>query len=155
VSLVWSHQTVGVALVASEPPGLLGELGNHKDRLEDVTVWVALPLRRYGFVSQPKMAGQLDVENWFYGAPDREVHPQGRIFYIPNFKLAALALAAIAAGYAGTLNALYMPIVSPEIATMGYTVEGLLIILIGGMGTLSGAMGGVSPAGLLPAQMVR
>jgi branched-chain amino acid transport system permease protein len=71
------------------------------------------------------------------------------------FKLAALILAAIAAGYAGTMNALYMPIVSPEIATMGYTVEGLLIILIGGMGTLSGAMIGAAVYRLLDFYLLR
>ena len=76
VGLVQSRQTIGVALAASEPPGLLGELSNHKDRLENVTVWVALPLRPYDFVYQPEMAGHFFVENWFYGAPDRQVHAQ-------------------------------------------------------------------------------
>jgi branched-chain amino acid transport system permease protein len=71
------------------------------------------------------------------------------------FKLAALILAAITAGYAGALNALYMPIVSPEIATMGYTVQGLLIILIGGMGTLSGAMIGAAVYRLLDFYLLR
>lgn len=84
VSLVQSHQTIGVALAGSEPPGLLGELGRHKDRLEGVNVWVALLLRPYDCVLQPEMAGHFFVENWFYGAPDREVHPQGRMSYIPN-----------------------------------------------------------------------
>jgi acyl-CoA hydrolase/ABC-type branched-subunit amino acid transport system substrate-binding protein len=98
VSLVQSRQTVGVALAASEPPGLLGELGNHKDRLEGVTVWVALPLRRYDFVYEPEMAGHFFVENWFYGAPDREVHPQGRISYIPNNLHAAAKVKLAAAG---------------------------------------------------------
>jgi branched-chain amino acid transport system permease protein len=56
------------------------------------------------------------------------------------FKLAALIVASVTAALAGTMNALYKPIVSPEIATMGYTVDALLIILIGGIGTLSGAM---------------
>jgi branched-chain amino acid transport system permease protein len=60
------------------------------------------------------------------------------------FKLAALTVASITAALAGLLNALYKPIVSPEIATMGYTVDALLIILIGGMGTLSGAMIGAA-----------
>jgi acyl-CoA hydrolase/ABC-type branched-subunit amino acid transport system substrate-binding protein len=98
VSLVHSHQTIGVALAASEPPGLLGELGKHKDRLEGVTVWVALPLRRYDFVYEPGMAGHFFVENWFYGAPDREVHPQGRISYIPNNLHAAAKVKLAAAG---------------------------------------------------------
>ncbi len=84
VSLVQSHQTIGVAMAASEPPGLLSELGQHKDRLQAVTVWVCLPLRLYDFVLKPEMAGHFFVENWFYGAPDREVHPQGRTSYIPN-----------------------------------------------------------------------
>jgi branched-chain amino acid transport system permease protein len=60
------------------------------------------------------------------------------------FKLAALTVASITAALAGLLNALYKPIVSPEIASMGYTVDALLIILIGGMGTLSGAMVGAA-----------
>lgn len=84
VSLVQSYQTIGAAMAASEPPGLLGELGQHKDCLEGVTVWVSLPMRRYDFVLQPEMAGRFFVENGFYGAPDREAHPQGRVSYIPN-----------------------------------------------------------------------
>ncbi|MGD8397730.1 MAG: branched-chain amino acid ABC transporter permease [Anaerolineae bacterium] len=60
------------------------------------------------------------------------------------FKLAALTVASITAALAGLLNALYTPIVSPEIATMAYTVDALLMILIGGMGTLSGAMIGAA-----------
>lgn len=60
------------------------------------------------------------------------------------FKLAALTVASITAALAGLLSALYKPIVSPEIAHMGYTVDALLIILIGGMGTLSGAMIGAA-----------
>jgi branched-chain amino acid transport system permease protein len=60
------------------------------------------------------------------------------------FKVAALTVASITAALAGLLNALYKPIVSPEIATMAYTVDALLMILIGGMGTLSGAMIGAA-----------
>ncbi len=59
------------------------------------------------------------------------------------FKLMALIVAAITAGLAGVLHTLYKPIVSPEIAT-NYTLEGLLMVLIGGVGTLSGAMVGAA-----------
>ncbi|HET90729.1 MAG TPA: hypothetical protein ENN99_08340 [Chloroflexi bacterium] len=96
VSLVQSRHTVGTAMAAAEPTGLLTELANHRDRLEEVTVWVCLPLRLYDFVLQPEMAGHFFVENWFYGAPDREVHPQGRTSYIPN-NLHAAAAAKLAA----------------------------------------------------------
>jgi branched-chain amino acid transport system permease protein len=60
------------------------------------------------------------------------------------FKLAALTVASVTAALAGLLSALYKPIVSPEIASMAYTVDALLMILIGGMGTLSGAMVGAA-----------
>ena len=62
VSLVRSHQTIVAAMAASEPVGLLSELGNHKGRLENVTVWVCLPLRLYDFVLEPEMAGHFFVE---------------------------------------------------------------------------------------------
>lgn len=82
--MVQSHQAIGVAMAASEPPGLLTELGKHRDRLEDITLWVCLPLRQYDCILNQEMKGHFFVENWFYGAPDRIVHPQGRVSYIPN-----------------------------------------------------------------------
>lgn len=84
VGLIKSNQTIGVAIAASEPPGLLAELGRHKDRLQNVTTWVCLPMRGYEYATSPEMGGHFFVENWFYGAPDRKVHPQGRMSYIPN-----------------------------------------------------------------------
>ena len=71
------------------------------------------------------------------------------------FKLAALMVAAITANLAGMLNTLFKPIVSPEIAGLGFTVEGLLMILIGGIGTLSGAMIGAGVFRLLDFYLAR
>jgi branched-chain amino acid transport system permease protein len=65
------------------------------------------------------------------------------------FKLTALIVSAVTAGLAGLLHALYKPIVSPEIAGVFFTVDALLMILIGGMGTLSGAMVGAATFRLL------
>jgi acyl-CoA hydrolase/ABC-type branched-subunit amino acid transport system substrate-binding protein len=98
VSLVQSHHTIGTAMAAAEPVGLLSELGRHGSRLTGVTVWVCLPLRRYDFVLDPGMAGRFFVENWFYGAPDRQAHPQGRTSYIPNNLHAAARRKLDAAG---------------------------------------------------------
>lgn len=58
------------------------------------------------------------------------------------FKLAALVVSGITAALAGALHTLYQPIVSPTIGSLGYTVAALLMILIGGVGTLSGALVG-------------
>jgi branched-chain amino acid transport system permease protein len=58
------------------------------------------------------------------------------------FKLAALILSSLTAALAGMMHTIYQPIVSPNVAGLGYTVAALLIILIGGVGTLSGALVG-------------
>jgi branched-chain amino acid transport system permease protein len=56
------------------------------------------------------------------------------------FKLTALIVSSITAAFAGTLHVLYQPIVSPNTAGLAYTVTALLVILIGGVGTLNGAI---------------
>ena len=58
------------------------------------------------------------------------------------FKLSALLISSFTAALAGVLHTLYQPIVSPNIASMAFTVTALLITLIGGVGTLSGALVG-------------
>ena len=98
VGLTQPHHIIGTAMAASEPVGLLTELGRHRDRLHDVNVWVCLPLRQYDFVLKPEMAGHFFVENWFFGAPDRAVHPEGRTAYIPNNLHAAARVRLEAAG---------------------------------------------------------
>jgi branched-chain amino acid transport system permease protein len=65
------------------------------------------------------------------------------------FKMAALLLSSITAALAGALHAIYQPIVSPNVAGLGFTVSALLIILIGGVGTLNGALIGAAVFRLL------
>ncbi|NMD26355.1 MAG: 4-hydroxybutyrate--acetyl-CoA CoA transferase, partial [Chloroflexi bacterium] len=84
VSRIQSHQTVCVAMAGAEPPGLLEELGKQAARLEDVTTWTCLPMRQYDAFMKPEMEGRIFNENWFYGAPDRKAHPEGRVSYTPN-----------------------------------------------------------------------
>lgn len=65
------------------------------------------------------------------------------------FKLVALIISSVTAALAGMLNTLHQPIVSPNIAGLGWTVAALLMILIGGVGTLSGALVGAAVYRLL------
>ncbi len=60
------------------------------------------------------------------------------------FKLISLILASVTAAIAGMLHTLFQPIVSPHIAGMGFTIAALLMTLIGGVGTLSGALVGAA-----------
>ncbi len=66
-----------------------------------------------------------------------------------SFKLVALIISSFTAALAGSLHALYQPIVTPNIADMGFTVTALLITLIGGVGTLDGALIGAAVFRLL------
>jgi branched-chain amino acid transport system permease protein len=65
------------------------------------------------------------------------------------FKLMALVVASITAALAGVLHTMHQPIVSPNVAGLGFTVTALLIILIGGVGTISGALVGAAVYRLL------
>lgn len=60
------------------------------------------------------------------------------------FKLVALTISSITAALAGALHTLFQPIVSPNVASLGFTIAALLILLIGGIGTLSGALIGAA-----------
>jgi len=65
------------------------------------------------------------------------------------FKLAVLTVSSFIAALAGMMHAIYQPIVSPGIASISFTVQVLLMVLIGGIGTLSGAPIGAAIVRLL------
>ena len=65
------------------------------------------------------------------------------------FKLVALMVASMTAALAGLFHTIHQPIVSPNVAGLGWTVAALLMILMGGVGTLSGAMLGAAVFRLL------
>lgn len=56
------------------------------------------------------------------------------------FKMAALILSSLTAAVAGMAHTLYQPIVSPNTAGLLYTITALLVVLIGGVSTLNGAL---------------
>lgn len=58
------------------------------------------------------------------------------------FKLFALTVSSLTAAAAGMLWMMHQPIVTPQVASLGWTVAALLMILIGGLGTLTGAIVG-------------
>ena len=57
-----------------------------------------------------------------------------------HYKFIVMLISSFTASIAGFLHALYQPIISPSVADIGFTVTGLLIVLIGGVGTLNGAI---------------
>jgi len=65
------------------------------------------------------------------------------------FKLVALIISGITATLAGVMHALFSPIIRPGIASSHYTIAALLMILMGGIGTLDGALIGAATFRLL------
>ena len=120
-----SHQTLAVAMAGSEPPGLLTELGRHRDRLEGVHVWISLPMGVYDFITEPSMDGHFFIENWFYGNIARKVHPQGRESYIPNNLNYAATRKLYAAG--NRVNVFFGTATPPD--TRGYMSLSLGLVL--------------------------
>jgi len=84
VRLVKPHQTIGVGIAGSEPVGLLNAMADYAAELEDVHYWTCLPMRAYDIFTKAEMGGHIYNENWFYSVADRQVHPEGRVSYIPN-----------------------------------------------------------------------
>ncbi|NLN70806.1 MAG: acetyl-CoA hydrolase/transferase family protein [Chloroflexi bacterium] len=84
VSMVESHQSIGVGIAGSEPPGLFNALAARARDLENVRCWTCLPMRSYEIFTKAEMAGRVFNENWFYSHSDRQYHPEGRVSYVPN-----------------------------------------------------------------------
>jgi len=84
VSMVESHQSIGVGIAGSEPPGLFTALAEKAKDLEDVRCWTCLPMRSYDIFTKSEMAGHIFNENWFYSHSDRKHHAEGRVSYVPN-----------------------------------------------------------------------
>lgn len=65
------------------------------------------------------------------------------------FKTMALIISSMTAALAGVLHTMHQPIVTPNVAGLTFTVTVLLIVLIGGAGTISGALVGAAVYRLL------
>lgn len=78
--------------------------------------------------------------------PDRAQMLGYNIFW---FQMFALVVASITASLSGMLWAMHQPIVTPTVAGLGWMVTVLLMVIMGGIGTLSGAIVGAATFRLL------
>lgn len=66
-----------------------------------------------------------------------------------NYKLLAIVIAGVLAGMAGLLQVILNKKVGPELLAVGYTVDPLLMTIIGGVGTFGGPIVGATGLHLL------
>ncbi|MEN8040851.1 MAG: branched-chain amino acid ABC transporter permease [Actinomycetota bacterium] len=78
--------------------------------------------------------------------PDRAQMLGYNIFW---FQLFALVVASVTAAISGMLWAMHQPIITPTVAGLGWMVAVLLMVIMGGIGTLSGAIIGAATFRLL------
>jgi acyl-CoA hydrolase len=84
VRMVKSNKTIGVGIAGAEPVGLMTAMADYALEVENIHFWTCLPMRSYDIFTKIEMGGHIFNENWFYSVTDRQVHPEGRVSYIPN-----------------------------------------------------------------------
>jgi branched-chain amino acid transport system permease protein len=85
----------------------------------------------------------------FQAIRENEERAQAIGFNTLRFKLIAITIAAMLASAAGMLHVLLNKKVGPEILSVAYTVNPLLMVIIGGIGTFSGPVLGAAGLHLL------
>ena len=87
----------------------------------------------------------------FIGVRDSEAAAHGLGIFVSGYKVLAFALSAAICGLAGGLMAHHLKFVTPEAFNLLLSMELLLMVVIGGLGSLHGAVFGAVLIGVLPA----
>ena len=86
----------------------------------------------------------------FVAIRDRDLAAQVMGIDLFRYKIVAFAVSSFYAGVAGSLWAHYLRIISPEHFNIGVSIEYLAMIIIGGLGSVMGAVYGAFFMTLLP-----
>lgn len=87
----------------------------------------------------------------FVGVRDSEAAAHGLGIYVAGYKVLAFVLSAAICGLAGGLMAHHLKFVTPEAFGLLLSMELVLMVVIGGLGSLHGAVFGAVLIGALPA----
>ncbi|HWQ61889.1 MAG TPA: acetyl-CoA hydrolase/transferase C-terminal domain-containing protein [Negativicutes bacterium] len=84
VQKIASNDEIIVGDVASEPSALLGKLHIIRDRVQNVSVVMILPLGEYDFYTKPEMKGHFLLNSMFHSAGPRKAERLGTVAYNPT-----------------------------------------------------------------------
>ena len=80
-----SNDVIVSALCATEPQGFLSQLHTMAPQVENVEVYMCLPLKDYPFFTDPSYAQSFQLISWFHSPGIRKINASGRnIPYQPN-----------------------------------------------------------------------
>jgi branched-chain amino acid transport system permease protein len=86
----------------------------------------------------------------FVGLRDSEAAAHGLAIWVPGYKVLAFAISAIVSGLAGALMAHKLQYLTPDGFGLILSLELVLMVVIGGLGSLRGAVLGAIVIGMLP-----
>ncbi len=86
LSKVKSNDCVVTAMTASEPLGFASQLHTIKDDVENVDVYMCLPMKDHKFFMDPEMEGHFRLISWFHspGARAAVKKDLSTVSYLPN-----------------------------------------------------------------------
>lgn len=86
LSKVKSNDCVVISMVSAEATGFAGKLHTIKDRVENVDVYMCLPMGNYDFFTKKEMEGHFRLISWFHSGGARAAVATGydTVSFLPN-----------------------------------------------------------------------
>ena len=141
----WESLTMGVQGIFITPPQLFGIYLNN-DR---VFYFLAVALAFLAVVATRNLF-RTDMGRSFIAIRDRDIAAQLMGINVFKYKLISFAISSFYAGVAGGLWCYYMTIINPEAFQLNISIDYVAMIIVGGMGTITGAVYGSLFVVLLP-----
>jgi branched-chain amino acid transport system permease protein len=141
----WDSLTGGSDGLRIKPPSVLGfETGTDPSAFPIVTVILCLMLLATLYLTRSKFGRHLAAIR------DSEHVAAASGIDVNGVKIAAFTLSAVYAGVAGGVYTLYQSFVNPDVLGVAQLVLVLTMVVVGGPGSIVGALLGVVLIGLLP-----
>ncbi len=146
----WEGLTKGVAGIFVTPPTVFGIYMND-DRL---FYFIVVPLAVVAVIATKNLF-RTNVGRSFMAIRDRDIAAGLIGINVLKYKLLSFAISSFFAGVAGGLWCYYMTIINPEAFQLATSIDYIAMIIVGGMGTILGAVYGAIFVTLLPEAIQR
>ncbi|MGC1403366.1 MAG: branched-chain amino acid ABC transporter permease [Thermodesulfobacteriota bacterium] len=141
----WESLTMGVQGIFITPPQLFGIYLNNDRVFYFLVVTLA-----FLAVAATRNLFRTDMGRSFIAIRDRDIAAQLMGINVFKVKLISFAISSFYAGVAGGLWCYYMTIINPEAFQLNISIDYVAMIIVGGMGTIMGAVYGSLFVVLLP-----
>ena len=141
----WESLTMGVQGIFITPPQIFGIYLN-----DDRLFYFLVVILAFLSVVSTRNLFRTDVGRSFIAIRDRDIAAQLMGINVFKYKLISFAISSFYAGLAGGLWCYYMTIINPEAFQLNISIDYVAMIIVGGMGTVMGAVYGSIFVVLLP-----